>query len=61
MAGHTPCPDEPDLRLVPYAILVPGPVAAVLSALFPAWLPLIITIAAITIVALTLRLLANRR
>lgn len=53
--------DEPDLRLVPYAILVPGPVAAGLSALFPAWLPLIITIAAITIVALTLRLLANRR
>jgi len=40
---------------------VPGPVAAALSALFPAWLPLIITIAAMTIVALTLRLLANRR
>lgn len=53
--------DDPDLRLVPYAILVPGPVAAVLIVAFPGWLPLITTIAAVTIVALTLRLVAVRR
>lgn len=53
--------DEHDLRLVPYAILVPGPVASVLIALFPTWLPVIITFAALAIIALTVRLLTLHR
>ncbi|CAN5919755.1 hypothetical protein BH23ACT10_BH23ACT10_35800 [soil metagenome] len=53
--------NEPDLRLVPYAILVPGPIAALLIALFPGWLPVITSVAAVTIVALTVLLVREIR
>lgn len=51
--------DTPDLRPVAHAILVPGPIAAMLVALFPAWLSLIVGVAGVVIVGLTLRLVAE--
>lgn len=54
-------PRQSDLRLVPYAILVPGPIAALLIALFPGWLPVITSIAAVMIVALTVLLVREIR
>jgi hypothetical protein len=52
--------EEPRHRALPYAILGPGAVAAGLIALFPEWIAVISTVAAVTIVGLALHLRGPR-